>query len=125
MIHAPDMARSVTGNATYTGDCSNKTRRARIACEAVAVACAVPVAELMAASRRAPRIAWARQVAMYLAHITFGISLADVGREFGRDRTTVAHACRVVEQRRDDPNLDNALTRLEHRIRAREQAAAE
>lgn len=56
---------------------------------------------------------------MYLTHITFGVTLADVGRAFGRDRTTVVYACRTVEQRRDDPVLDAALTRLEARLRAR------
>ena len=39
------------------------------------------------------RIANARQVAMYIAHVNCGLSLTDVGRQFGRDRTTVAHAC--------------------------------
>lgn len=54
-------------------------------------------------------IAEARQVAMYLAHVTCRMSLTQVGEMFGRDRTTVAHACLRVEYRRDDPNFDRAL----------------
>jgi chromosomal replication initiation ATPase DnaA len=54
-------------------------------------------------------IAEARQVAMYLAHVCCRMSLTEVGAMFGRDRTTVAHACLKVEYRRDDPNFDRAL----------------
>jgi hypothetical protein len=80
---------------------------------AAAAAFAVPVAELVAASRRAPDIAFARQSAMYLAHVAFGLSYAEVGCAFGRDRTTAAHACRLIEERRDDPAVDAVLGRLE------------
>jgi hypothetical protein len=58
-------------------------------------------------------VAQPRQIAMYLAHVTFGLSLAQTGRLFLRDRTTVAHACRVVEDLRDDPVMDEALRVLE------------
>ncbi len=54
-------------------------------------------------------IAEARQVAMYLAHVCCRMSLTEVGTMFGRDRTTVAHACLKVECRRDEPNFDRAL----------------
>jgi hypothetical protein len=36
---------------------------------------------------------------------------------FERDRTTVAHACRVVERRRDDGNFDDAIDLLESIVR--------
>ncbi len=64
-------------------------------------------------SRGLAPIAEARQVAMYLAHVACGLSLTDVGRLFGRDRTTVAHACAVVEDKRDDEDFDRALDLLE------------
>lgn len=57
--------------------------------------------------------ALARQVAMYLAHVACGMSLTNAGRLFGRDRTTVAHACLVIEDRREDPVFDHALDLLE------------
>lgn len=50
---------------------------------------------------------------MYLAHTGAGISLSEVGRIFTRDRTTVAHACAVVEDMRDDPDFDRCLAFLE------------
>jgi len=72
---------------------------------------------LMASTRGAPRAAFARQVAMYLAHVVFAMNFAAVGRLFGRDRTTVAHACRVIEDGRDDGILDSRLAALERACR--------
>jgi hypothetical protein len=49
--------------------------------------------------------------------------MTDVGRIFQRDRTTMAHACGVVEDLRDDPQFDRVLDLLErivlHRLGAR------
>ena len=64
-------------------------------------------------TRGQARAANARQVAMYLAHVACGLSLTDAGRLFGRDRTTVAHACLVIEDKREDPVFDQALDLLE------------
>ena len=57
--------------------------------------------------------AFARQIAMHLAHVGFGISMAEVGKIFGRDRTTVVHACHVIEDRRDEASFDDLLDHLE------------
>ena len=57
--------------------------------------------------------AFARQIAMYLAHVGFGLSMAEIGRAFGRGRTTVLHACHVIEDRRDDVRFDQLLDHLE------------
>lgn len=72
---------------------------------------------LLEPTRGAPQVAFARQVAIYLAHICFGLSFAAIGRMFHRNRTTVAHACRVIEDRRDDRGLDLRLTALERACR--------
>jgi chromosomal replication initiation ATPase DnaA len=69
--------------------------------------------DLRRATRGRAKVALARQVAMYLAHVGCGLSLTETGRLFARDRTTVAHACGVVEDRRDDPTFDRALDLLE------------
>jgi chromosomal replication initiation ATPase DnaA len=89
----------------------------QITAAAVAAAFIVPLGELRATKRRHARIAFARQSAMYLTHVAFGLSYTDVGRAFGRDRTTAAHACRLVEDRRVDPGLDAQLASLEHLLR--------
>jgi hypothetical protein len=71
------------------------------------------MAALFAPTRGAPRAAFARQVAMYLAHTGFELSLETISRVFGRDRTTVSHACHVVEDDRDDIWLDCRLEALD------------
>jgi hypothetical protein len=92
-------------------------RTARRLCEAAALATAaafaVPVGELQATTRRSSYVAFARQSAMYLSHVAFGVTLSEVGRAFGRDRTTAAHACRLIEDRRDDPAVNAVLGSLE------------
>jgi chromosomal replication initiation ATPase DnaA len=57
-------------------------------------------------------IARVRQIAMYVAHTALGLSMSEVGRGFGRERTTVLHACHLVEDLRDDAEFDRhvALT---------------
>lgn len=93
-------------------------RTARRLCDAAALATAaafaVPVGELRARTRRSSYVAFARQSAMYLSHVAFGVDLSTVGRAFGRDRTTAAHACRLIEDRRDDPAVEAVLASLEN-----------
>ncbi|MFY9698814.1 MAG: helix-turn-helix domain-containing protein [Rhodoplanes sp.] len=79
----------------------------------VAASFTVPPPELLSPTRRSAAAAFARQVAMYLARVCFGATFSEIGQVFGRDRTTAAHACRLVEERRDDPRLDAMLERLE------------
>ncbi len=81
--------------------------------EAVAMVYRIEKGLLGHPTRGRSRVAFARQVAMYLAHVTFGLTLTDVGRAFGRDRTTVSHACALVEDARDNPDLDRTLELIE------------
>ena len=74
--------------------------------------------DLRRSTRGRAKVALARQVAMYLAHVGCGLTLTETGRLFGRDRTTVAHACGVIEDRRDDPLFDRALDLLEWAVPA-------
>jgi chromosomal replication initiation ATPase DnaA len=79
----------------------------------VSGALGISVAELRAEGRGRAAAAFARQTAMYLAHVHLGFSLSEVGLSFGRDRTTVAHACACVEDSRDDPKFERVLSCLE------------
>src|SRR5690606_14561734 len=72
----------------------------------------VEAGALWRATRGVRSIASARQAAMYLAHVSCGMTLTEVGEMFGRDRTTVAHGCLRVEYRRDDPAFDRAMDLL-------------
>ncbi|OYW54589.1 MAG: hypothetical protein B7Y80_05960 [Hyphomicrobium sp. 32-62-53] len=73
--------------------------------------------DLGSTNRGPARVALARQVAMYLTHVACGLTLTDVGRLFARDRTTVAHACAVVEDLRDDAKFDRVLDLVEMIVR--------
>lgn len=80
---------------------------------------------LNARRRGRAHAAHARQVAMYLAHTACCLSLTEVGSLFGRDRTTVAHACGVIEDARDDPGFDHVLDLLEHALPVMARRGAE
>ncbi|CAM5770684.1 chromosomal replication initiator DnaA [Bosea minatitlanensis] len=86
---------------------------ARLAEMAVAAAAGIPSRKLRAFNRGRRPVARARQRAMYLAHVAFGLTLSRVGVCFGRDRTTVRHACALVEDSRDDPRCELGLSALE------------
>jgi chromosomal replication initiator protein len=66
--------------------------------EAVSAVSGVPREELLS-TRRTPRVARARQLAMYLARELTSLSLAQIAREFDRDHSTVLHAIRSVSRR--------------------------
>lgn len=77
------------------------------------------VRELRADSRQGATTAFARQCAMYLSHVVLGLNYSECGRAFGRDRTTAAHACRVIEERRDDTRMDAVIAALEAECRTK------
>jgi chromosomal replication initiation ATPase DnaA len=87
--------------------------RRRLILKAVAQVFGVHAPDIDADKRGRAPVALARQVAMYVTHVVFGLSLAHTGRLFDRDRTTVAHACGVVEDMRDDPVFDRIVELLE------------
>ncbi len=59
-----------------------------------------------------------RQIAMYVCHVALGISMSDIGQALGRDRSTVTHACHVVEDRRDDLAFDEFISSIERLVSA-------
>lgn len=94
-------------------------RDCRLVVLAVASATGVRYCDFFARSRMRLATASARQLAMYLCHTFLGLSLTEVGQFFGRDRTTVAHACRQVEDGRDEGGpADLRILSLETRIAA-------
>ncbi len=84
-----------------------------LACEAFDVS----REELLSAARTA-RLAWARQVAMYLAREHTGATLPAIGESFGgRNHTTVMYACRRAgEKIAEDPAAQALVRDLERRL---------
>jgi chromosomal replication initiator protein len=74
--------------------------------------------EELLSSARTARIAWPRQVAMYLARELTGESLPSIGRHFGgRDHTTVLHAWRRTGARIvSDEQAREAVEKLCHTL---------
>jgi chromosomal replication initiation ATPase DnaA len=55
---------------------------------------------------------------MYLCHVALGMSLSRIARAFDKDRSTVAHGCHQVEDRREDPDFDIWIEQLEDGLRS-------
>ena len=77
----------------------------------------VALKDLCAKTRCSPKAALARQIAMYLCHIVFKMSPAEVARIFGRDPSTVKYALGRIEELREEPELDRTLDWLEAMLR--------
>jgi chromosomal replication initiator protein len=79
----------------------------------------IVLAELLS-HRRDRRIVFPRQVAMYLSRSIAEATFPCIAQKFGgRDHTTVMHAVRVVEQKREvDPAVARSLAAMEGRLRA-------
>ncbi len=64
--------------------------------------------------RRTQAVAYARQVAMYLARQLTEASLPQIGKEFGgRDHSTVIHACNKIKEKAEgDPSLAKMIEHM-------------
>jgi len=85
----------------------------QLTCEAFGV-----TRQELLSSSRAARVAWPRQVAMYLAREHTEASLPTIGAEFGgRGHTTVIHACRrTTERLAADSGLSQTVADLSTRL---------
>lgn len=80
--------------------------------ERTAAAFDLTVADLRSPSRAA-RVAWARQVAMYLSRELTDATLPAIGKAFARNHTTVMHACKRTAARiAEDPAAHEAVRYL-------------
>jgi hypothetical protein len=73
----------------------------------------VPGKELRRGGRTEMGVSRVRQIAMYVSHEVLRLSMNEVGLGFGRDRTTVLHACHLVEDLRDDEDFDRLVAKTE------------
>ncbi|WP_139976280.1 helix-turn-helix domain-containing protein [Ochrobactrum sp. CGA5] len=69
--------------------------------------------ELRSPLRCRREVARVRQIGMYVAHTAFGLAMREVAAGFARDRTTVMHACHLVEDMRDDTEFDAIVSKFE------------
>ncbi|MEM9732580.1 MAG: helix-turn-helix domain-containing protein [Pseudomonadota bacterium] len=112
-IHRLPLAQGRRVVSTREGDEHYRDHVGDLCERTVAIVLGVPLASLRRKTRSTADIALARQVAMYLCHTTFSLLLTEVGLHFNRDRTTVAHACALIEEKRDDMAFDTTICQLE------------
>jgi chromosomal replication initiation ATPase DnaA len=86
--------------------------RAYLAAALTAYALGLKLEVILSHERGKPIAARARHIAIYLTHVALGMSLARVARAFDRDRSTVAYACHLIEDKRDDSDFDDWLEQL-------------
>jgi chromosomal replication initiator protein len=74
----------------------------------------------MSSHGRSRNITLPRQIAMYLSRELTGLSLPDIGRNFGgRDHTTVLHACKRIEDiQAHDLTIKESIMQIRDLIRA-------
>ncbi len=78
----------------------------------------VPVEEMRAPTRGRPHVARARQIAIHLAHVVFAMSQRQLALEFRRDRSTIHHACGLIEAMRENSaEFDSTLRWMESLLR--------
>jgi len=86
---------------------------AKLATDVAAFALGHNLEAISGAARGCKKASSVRQLAMYLTYTTFEMSLARCAVAFGRDRSTVAHACQLIEERRDEEAFDDWIDGLE------------
>ena len=122
---SPVIASAASADATQSGhpfaarhDCELERARLRaILLQCVAWVFGIDERAMRTPSRGKAPIALARQAAMYIAHTGCSMNLTEVGALFGRDRTTVRHACSAIEDLRDDPVFDRRLDLIDQSVR--------
>jgi chromosomal replication initiation ATPase DnaA len=82
----------------------------------VTEATGVPPEWFVARARGTAEIVAARHLAMYLLRVVCSLQFAEIANLLRRDASTVAHACAVIENRRDDAEFEALVSRLEARL---------
>ncbi len=88
-------------------------RRHDLVLVCTALACGLSRRALLHAGRGQPEAILARHMAMYLMHVVFSAPMLEVARLFRRDRSTVAYACRRIEEERENASFDAFMHDLE------------
>jgi chromosomal replication initiation ATPase DnaA len=103
--------------AAREAEAAQDRARAAFVTHLVGMATGVAPEAMVRGLRARGKVAEARAMAMYLLHVGFGLPQNRVAAAFGRDRSTISHACHKVEAMREGGRLDEALSRLEACVR--------
>lgn len=114
-VQAP-MAARPAHQVDYPGGQLDTLHVSRLARHCVAEILGCDPLMLIGKPRGARKLAFARQLAIHLAHIVAGRRHEDVAAAFDRNRSTASHHFEVLENLRDVPEFDVFLTMLEVRF---------
>ena len=114
---AKDIHRCEVKDLGFPASSARREEQALELCEAmIDVAAAmfnVSSKDIRKSGRSSLGVTRVRQVAMYVAHVVLKLNMSDIGKAFGRDRTTVLYACHLIEDLRDDDDFDRIITTTE------------
>ncbi|MEM1037401.1 MAG: helix-turn-helix domain-containing protein [Pseudomonadota bacterium] len=99
-----------------TIDVIGDRRQAYLVGHVVSYVLGVKGIEIMASGRGSRLASKGRQLSMYLAHVSLGWSIGRVADAFRRDRSTVSHACQLIEYERDDEAVDHWICEMEESL---------
>ena len=109
-----------SSNIETTDGCDRQLHQQTKYCNLAAIYaakhCEVPITLLMGKTRAKAGVARARQIAIYVAHTTFSVPYREAATFFQRDRTTIAHACKTIEDKRDDECFDAKVSLIENLV---------
>ncbi len=86
---------------------------ARLTVAAVSLEFGTPELSLDLRRKGTKQIAFSRQVAMYLLQTVFDMTISRTAELFSRDRSTVTHALKVIEDSREDEVFNRKLIKVE------------
>ena len=92
---------------------ANARLAARLVSRLVGTKTGTPESRILANDRGRSDEARSRQITMYLLHTSLSLSFTEIADALHRDRTTVSHACRLIEDGRDNGALNAMLCELE------------
>ncbi|MAZ18363.1 MAG: hypothetical protein CL535_18815 [Ahrensia sp.] len=109
-----------SGELFRAAHCAGTEARSIALCDAIidltAIFFNVSSRDLRSSGRTPNPVSRVRQIGMYVGHVTLGLKMAEVGAGFGRDKSTVVHACHTIEDMRDDEDFDLIVARVERLV---------
>ena len=73
----------------------------------------ISLKRLFAGGRGNKKESLARHITVYLLHTLLSLSYKEISFVFGKDRTSISYACRIIEDLRDDPRFEERMIAFE------------
>ena len=96
---------------------SSRQLAAQFVNQMIAAAFEISGERLLHNDRGVVRINRPRQISMYLMNTALSLKFTEIAEFYDKDRTTVSHACKVIEELRDDVEFDDRISEFENTIR--------